>query len=200
MMNRRQVLAATFAGFASPLSGYAASPLAEVVAPTTAHAIVNDQVLRTSGADALFFFVHAIDGKALENTSLSRSLDASRGNGRLMKGRQLIHYPPPGRVRLGLTAKRAYAAAIDNLMHQTANTEFRGTIDVELKKGERYYVNGAMDVGQREIWLVDAKGEQVGPRIAARPADIAEPLKDVQGPVGVLTIQPSSGSMLAGRP
>lgn len=169
-MNRRQLLAATLASCASTLSGCAAPRPPEAVAPAAPHAIVNDQVIRNSGADALFFFVHAIDGKALENTSLSRSLHASRGTGRQMNGRQITNYPPPGKVRLGLTAKQAYAAPIDNLLRQTADTEFRGTIDVELKEGETYFVQGVMDAYRREIWLVDANGQQVGPRIVARPA------------------------------
>lgn len=114
-----------------------------------------------------FFYVAAINGTAVRETSHSLSRQASYGRGAYMTLRSATRQVPAGAVRLKLVGRRDYAAPIQSLFNAAASWAVDGEVDVTLDPGVTYHVNGMIDGFRREVWLERAGDRQVISKVAS---------------------------------
>jgi hypothetical protein len=113
-----------------------------------------------------FFVVRRINGKDVAKDAESASMRASRGKGNFMELVDVERPAPAGRTRLSLQGSIEHAAPIVAIFAAIASggsREVSGDVDVDLKPGARYRVNGAIDDLRSAIWLEDADSRQVVP-------------------------------------
>ena len=119
-----------------------------------------------------FFILTQVDGAAPKWDSLRASHAASSGQGVNMR---LVPYGrpvPAGHRRLKLYAIHDYAAPIQSLLGSGTAGPVEGVVEVDLREGERYRINGALDRFHAEVWIEeDATGLVVGEKIVKQADD-----------------------------
>jgi hypothetical protein len=119
-----------------------------------------------------FFILAEVDGAAAKWDSLRASHKASYGQGANMR---LVNYErqvPAGHRRLKLYAIHDYAAPIQSLLGSGTAGPVDGVVEVDLREGERYRVNGALDRFHAEVWIEEeATGAVVGDKIVKQAND-----------------------------
>lgn len=118
-----------------------------------------------------FFVIAEIDGKPVDRDAATASVSASRGMGPNMRVVEVERPVPAGKVRLKLRASIGHAAPIQAIFAAITSDgprEAVGVVDVALQPDGRYRVNGVIDELRTEVWLEDARSQQVvpGSRIA----------------------------------
>lgn len=140
-------------------------------AAQAAPAIIFDGALGAGSGGGDFFYVAAINGTEVQETSRSRSRRAGSGRGSYW----VLHFPsrpvPAGTVRLTLAGRREYAMPIENLFRTAASWSVEGEVEVTLEAGVSYRVNGVIDGFRREVRLEREDNQQVLARIKGSAMD-----------------------------
>jgi hypothetical protein len=122
--------------------------------------VLSDSGLSTGRSTGIFFFVEAINGQALANNVFVASRRASNGLGADLRIGYVERTVVAGKNTLKLRLRGMNAAPIMSLFSKDA-ADLAGTLQVELKPGERYRVSGIYDNFRREMWVEEASGEKI---------------------------------------
>jgi len=126
-------------------------------------AVIADTSRGGGHSGGVFFVLEAVDGRAVDPNALSASRRASYGKGIQMRVVLVERAVPAGRRRLKLSAAVGYAAPVQGIFSRRAGSRVEGEVDVDLKPGVRYRVNGQLDGFRQELWLEE---EGVRPALA----------------------------------
>lgn len=141
------------------------------MAADAAPAIVFDGAVGVGSGGGDFFYVAAINGVEVQETSYSRRRRAGIGRGSYW----VLQFPsrsvPAGAVRLKLAGQREYAVPIENLFRTAASWSVEGDVEVTLEAGVSYRVNGAIDGFRREVRLEREDNQQVLARVQGSAMD-----------------------------
>ena len=143
-------------------------------------AYVVDSSVRTGNlpqSGTIFFTLAEVDGGGKLQTSVERTRIASSGLGFRQNVVEASWTLKAGPAKLRLLGRVSYGAPIQELFASASGRSIEGTVDVDLKPGNRYIVKGALDAYRSEIWLEDLySGEIAGEKIVkkADPALLAK--------------------------
>lgn len=137
-------------------------PAARAQAPAAAQAaeaapaVIVDSVEGGGHSGGTFFILTDIDGRTVERTALSASLQASRGRGMNLNVQTIERDVPSGQRRLRLAARVGFAAPIQSIFSSRTSREVQGEVNVTLAPNVRYRVTGVLDAFRREVWIEES--------------------------------------------
>ncbi|MDP3615696.1 MAG: hypothetical protein Q8R98_27975, partial [Rubrivivax sp.] len=149
----------------------------------TETALIADSADGGGPGGGTFFILVSHNGQATDNDAIRASSQASFGRGAYMRVVGHARQVPAGKATLVLRGTQTHTAPIDTIFRaifRGGSPEVSGSIEVELKPGASYRVNGVVDTYQREVWLEEVGSKAIVGNKVVAPAD-PELLKAMEG-------------------
>ena len=135
-------------------------------------AVISDTETGGGRRGGNFFILAQVDGAATKWDGLRASHQASIGQGANLRLVPYERQVPAGRRRLQLYAIHDYAAPFQSLIQTGYGGPVRGVVEVDLREGVRYRINGGLDVLHAEVWIEEeATGLVLGEKIVKASND-----------------------------